>query len=276
MTALGIAGIALMGAGALLCVVAALGIIDFPSALARMHASTKAASLGVALIALGAGVAAGNAGLIGVGVLVAVFLFVTAPIAGHLLGRSAYLAGQSGRLWVDHLAGTEAAPLRVATEPRGFSSARWLGLVVVWMLIWRDVSPGTFAGGSLVATVVEIVTGRGGRPRRVHPVGFVRFGMHYLWMVLASNLTVAWEVLTPSNELIREAIVACPLRTRSPASALLIANAVTFAPGTQSVELSEEPMVLYVHLLHFTTVEALQAQVARLEDLVMAAFPEPA
>ena len=100
---MGVIGSLVMGAGVLLSVLAAWGILDFPTPLARMHAATKSASLGLALIALGAGIAAGSLALAGIGVLVAGFLFMTAPISGHLLGRSAYLAGQVRTLVHDDL-----------------------------------------------------------------------------------------------------------------------------------------------------------------------------
>ncbi len=90
-------GSVLMLAGTAFSVLAAWGILDFPSPIARMHAATKSASLGLALLAVGAGVAAGSWPLIGMGTLVGVFMFVTAPIAGHMIGRAAYLAGQAVR-----------------------------------------------------------------------------------------------------------------------------------------------------------------------------------
>ena len=73
-------GVIVMGAGILVSVLAAYGLIDFPTALSRMHASTKSASLGLALIVLGAGIAAESWELVGLAILVTAFLFVTAPI----------------------------------------------------------------------------------------------------------------------------------------------------------------------------------------------------
>lgn len=76
--------------GALLVLLAGVGVVRFPELYARMHAATKASTLGIGLI----GVAA--AGGIGDGhakALVAVaFIFLTAPSAAHLIGRAAYAA----------------------------------------------------------------------------------------------------------------------------------------------------------------------------------------
>jgi monovalent cation/proton antiporter MnhG/PhaG subunit len=270
-----VVGIVLVVTGTLVSVLAAWGIVDFPSSLARMHASSKSASLGLALIALGSGFAAGSWGLVGIGFLVSLFLFVTAPTAGHMLGRAALAAGHAGELIHDDLTGAGHQPLALAppTERR-FSVQRWATVVIVWMLLWRDVSFGTFVGGMLVGLLLESIRRRSEAPIRVAPVGMARFVVRYIVMVLSSNARVAWEVLTPSNELIKEAIVACPLRSTSIPANLLVANAVTFTPGTMSLELSGDPRILYVHVLHFTTPEAVRTSVSELEDLVLAAMPD--
>jgi multicomponent Na+:H+ antiporter subunit E len=267
-------GIVLISVGTLLAVLAAWGILSFPSALARMHASSKSASLGLSLISIGSGFAADSWGLVGIGTLIAVFLFVTAPTAGHMLGRAAYGSGQTGILVHDDLKDSPAVPL--VLEPpteRNFSTRRWATVVVVWMLLWRDVSFGTLVGGSVIGLLIEVARSRSDATARVDPVGMARFIFHYIWMVFVSNARVAWAVLAPRHQLIREAIVACPLRTDSLTVSLVVANTVTFTPGTLSVELTDDPRTLYVHVLQFTTAEQVRASVAQLEELVLGALP---
>ncbi len=269
-------GSAVIVVGVVLSVLAALGVLDFPSVMSRMHAATKSASLGLALIALGSGIAAESAALTGVAILVAVFLFITAPISGHMLGRAAYFAGQVGGLAHDDLASRTSPPLQVARpELRRFSVLRWVGLVLTWVLLWRDIGIGTIAGGALVAGSIEAIRRVNYRQRTVSPIGLTRFLIRYLGMVVASNIRVAWEVITPSNEQIREAIVAVPLTTNSVPAALLVANAISYTPGSLTVELTEEPLVLYVHVLHFISTEAVRADVARMERLAERALPAP-
>lgn len=269
------AGAVLMAAGTAFSVLAAWGILDFQTPLARMHAATKSASLGVALLAVGAGVAAESWPLTGVGFLVAVFMFVTAPITGHLVGRASYLAGQVDTLVHDDLAGTDPQPLRIGNPER--SSARplrWAALVLVWMLLWRDFSIGTFVGGALVATLVEVLRRSFAADTSSSLSGMVVFVVRYAGMVVQSNLRVAWEVITPRNERIREAIVAVPLQVGSLNAALLVANAVSFTPGSLAVELTEEPITLYVHVLHFSSTEEVVGTVRGLERLAARVFPD--
>ena len=277
MSALQVAGTVVMGSGALLTVLAAWGVVRFPSAPARMHAATKSASLGLALLAVGAAVGAASWPLAGIAALVAFFLFLTAPISGHLLGRAAILAGQGGTLVHDDLTGAAPEPLP-AGEGDGsrFSVVRWAGLTAAWMLLWRDVSPGTAVGGAIIALVIEAARSEIHRARKVSLRWLAVFLVRYAGWVVASNLRVAWEVLTPSNEDIREAIVAVPLRTRSVPAALLVANAISYTPGSLTVELGGDPPTLWVHVLHFTSVEQVRADVARLEDLVLRVLPQRA
>ena len=76
--------------GALLVLLAGVGVVRFPDLYARMHAATKASTLGIGLIGLAAagGIGGGHAKA-----LVAVaFIYLTAPSAAHLIGRAAYAA----------------------------------------------------------------------------------------------------------------------------------------------------------------------------------------
>lgn len=76
--------------GAVFALLAGIGVLRFRDVYARMHAATKAATLGVALVGLGAAIAVdggGSKALLGV-----VFIFITAPSAAHLVGRAAYRA----------------------------------------------------------------------------------------------------------------------------------------------------------------------------------------
>ena len=77
-------------AGSLFVLVAALGVIRLPDVLCRMHAATKAGAFGVGLLLLGLVVHAGDLATAVKAALVLACFYLTAPIAGHLLGRLAY------------------------------------------------------------------------------------------------------------------------------------------------------------------------------------------
>jgi len=73
--------------------VAGLGVLRMPDVLIRMHASTKAGTLGCGLILLGVAVDFGDVSTVSRAVAAIVFLLVTAPVAAHMIGRAAYRAG---------------------------------------------------------------------------------------------------------------------------------------------------------------------------------------
>ncbi len=99
--------VTLLSVGTLFTLLAALGALRMPDVFMRMQVATKAATLGVACVAMAAAVHFGDLATTARSVLIVLFLFLTAPVAAHTIGRAAYVAG--ARLWegtiVDELAG---------------------------------------------------------------------------------------------------------------------------------------------------------------------------
>ena len=84
--------------GAFFALVAAIGILRMPDLLMRMHAATKAGTLGAGLLLLAVAVSFGDSGVMVRALAAIVFLFLTAPVAAHVIGRAAYYAGRM-QLW---------------------------------------------------------------------------------------------------------------------------------------------------------------------------------
>lgn len=78
--------------GAILTLLAAVGVIRFPDVLARMHALTKASTLGFVLVAVGAAMGLRNANDATSALLAAGLQILTLPVAANLISRSTYLA----------------------------------------------------------------------------------------------------------------------------------------------------------------------------------------
>jgi len=77
-------------AGGFFLFVAGLGILRLPDVLIRMHASTKAGTLGVGLVFGAAAFYFRNTAETAIAGLTIVFLLVTAPVAAHAIARAAY------------------------------------------------------------------------------------------------------------------------------------------------------------------------------------------
>ncbi len=90
------------------------------------------------------------------------------------------------------------------------------------------------------------------------------FAVLYLVELVEANAVVAWEVLTPTHS-IRPGIVRVPTGARTDLEVAILANLISFTPGTLVIEVDEDPRALYVHALHLRTPEDVRRRVARLE-----------
>jgi len=100
----------LLGTGAVLLIIAAWGVITLPDALSRQHAATKAGTLALALVLLGAWLLMPSAEWGWRLALILGFLVATLPVASHLLARAAVVEA-------DLEAAVDNAPL-VGDDPR--------------------------------------------------------------------------------------------------------------------------------------------------------------
>ena len=85
-------GAALALAGSALTLLAAVGVVRFPDVLARMHALTKASTVGVALALLGGAVTLDHPNDVTTLLLAAALQLLTLPVAANLMSRSTYMA----------------------------------------------------------------------------------------------------------------------------------------------------------------------------------------
>jgi len=84
------AAAALLLAGSFFCLMAGIGILRMKDVFARMHAATKAGTLGLALICLAVMVEAASWAEVAEAFVVFLFMIVSAPIGAHLIGRAAF------------------------------------------------------------------------------------------------------------------------------------------------------------------------------------------
>jgi multicomponent Na+:H+ antiporter subunit G len=85
-------GPALALAGSVLTLLAAVGVVRFGDVLARMHALTKASTLGVVLVLVGGAVTLDHPNDVTSLLLAGALQILTMPVAANLLSRATYLA----------------------------------------------------------------------------------------------------------------------------------------------------------------------------------------
>jgi multicomponent Na+:H+ antiporter subunit G len=90
------AGIVLLTLGALVLLLAAAGLFVLRDALSRQHAATKAGSLGVVGIVLGAALIGGDWTWFWRALVIVAIVWVTMPVASHVLARAALRTQKTG------------------------------------------------------------------------------------------------------------------------------------------------------------------------------------
>lgn len=92
---------------AFLTLAAAVGLLRFPDALARLHAATKPQILGLMLLVIALALSVRSWSVLLLLIPVVVFQLLTAPIAAHMVGRAGY---RTGEFDPDTLVADELAP----------------------------------------------------------------------------------------------------------------------------------------------------------------------
>ncbi len=268
-----VAGILLI-AGALIMLLGTVGLLRFPDVFTRMHASTKAAVVGVILMTAAAAFEAGTVGGLLVLLLVVALLFLSGPLGMSLLARAAYhdpetpRSPQTREMEVEPPAPRQAgAP---ATGGAGPGLAVWL--LLVWVALFSSFGADVLVGGVVVATIITVAL-RSLAPRwpeaLLHPIDALRFAGHFLGQVAAATWDVLRTIVRSPADL-RPAVIAVPLEVRTRNEITMLMNAISFTPGTVAMELHNG--YLSVHVLDTDDPSDVIAEIKTMEGRIMAAF----
>lgn len=157
----------------------------------------------------------------------------------------------------------------------------FLGAFLMWSLLnwvpdWQHLIVGIF-----IAWFVAFMTG--GlfimQPRILkHPLRYWYFLIYYLpkflWECFKSNVDVAYRVLHPKLP-INPGIVKVKTSLKTDIALTFLANSITLAPGTMSVDIDKDNGILYVHWIDIkaTDVEsATKIVVGRFEKTLKKIF----
>ncbi|WP_321818562.1 MULTISPECIES: Na+/H+ antiporter subunit E [unclassified Paraburkholderia] len=141
----------------------------------------------------------------------------------------------------------------------------WLSVVllVCWVLLMNDVSPGNLLLGAVLGIVIAFCVGEG---LWLAPVRFGRpwlllrlFGRVLIDIVVA-NVEVALLVLGPTQRL-RPAFIEVPLDSTHEIALTALISIVSLSPGTLCAELSDDRTRLIVHVLDLADEAALVASI---------------
>jgi multicomponent Na+:H+ antiporter subunit G len=80
--------------GAVLALIAAIGVLRLPDLLTRMHAATKPQVLGTVLVMTGVALRLRDPGVVGILALIVLLQMATSVVSSHMVARASFRAGQ--------------------------------------------------------------------------------------------------------------------------------------------------------------------------------------
>lgn len=149
-----------------------------------------------------------------------------------------------------------------------------LWLTTLWLVLWRSTSPGAVVSGLVLAVALTWVVRRSDdhpERHRIRPLPLLRYLAHMAVAVVRSNVSLAREVLTPTDYT-RPGLLEVRLPPSSELVLTVIANSITLTPGTMTLALDPATSTLRIHVLHLRDVDAARAEVEDLHRLVSAAL----
>ena len=151
-------------------------------------------------------------------------------------------------------------------------------LVVLWLLLWDDISVANLTSGLLIGAAVlvfarlpSISRGDSDRVARVNVPMTIWFALFFLYKLVEANIRLAWEIVTPKNS-ISTGVIAVPLHTESKVAMLVVSSVITLTPGTLTIEVLGSPPVLYVNVLHLHDIDRVRRDLQQIEELSIRAF----
>ncbi len=133
-------------------------------------------------------------------------------------------------------------------------------LVVLWMMLWGQLTPLAAVTGAIVAVFVTKVfhlptAELSGRVNLWYGLVFVAV---FLAEVVRGAVTVAWQAVRPGET--SSGIIAVRLRTDADLIMTHVAVASSLIPGSLIVEADRERRILYLHVLGIRDADDAEAQ----------------
>jgi multicomponent Na+:H+ antiporter subunit E len=132
-----------------------------------------------------------------------------------------------------------------------------IGLIIMWMMLWEEISLLSVTSGIVVAVAVT-------RLFYLPPVELagrmnlwwsLRYLVYFLWQVSVASFQVSWVAIRPGRPA-SPAIIAVPLRTHSDFIITMTGMTISLIPGSLVVDVDRFGSTLYLHVLDTPTDEA--------------------
>lgn len=148
-----------------------------------------------------------------------------------------------------------------------------VGLVVLWMMLWREASLLSLVSGIIVSIVMMrvfylppvMLAGR------FNPWHALRYLAYFLWHVAVASFQVAWLAVRP-GPVPMTSIIAVKLTTKSDFILTLVGLTISLIPGSLVAEVDRFGSTLYLHVLNTPSQKAItqmRHDVATIEKLLI-------
>lgn len=126
-----------------------------------------------------------------------------------------------------------------------------LWLIVVWVLLWGELTWANVLGGLAVGVAVSVVfpLPAMGISIRVRPWHLLRLVWYFLHSLVLASFLVAWQALWPRTEL-HGAVIGVRLRNPADLYLTVTAELSTLVPGSLVIEAQRITGMLYLHVLN--------------------------
>ncbi|MFV0433205.1 MAG: Na+/H+ antiporter subunit E [Leucobacter sp.] len=150
-----------------------------------------------------------------------------------------------------------------------------IGLVLMWMAFWQEISWMTLISGVIASVVamrifylppVELAG-------RFNPWWALRYLCFFLWNLAVASAQVAWLALRPGPPP-STAIIEVRLRTHSDFLITMVGLTISLIPGSLVVEIDRFGSTLYLHVLNAPTqkyIRQMRHQTQHIEELLIRA-----
>lgn len=153
-------------------------------------------------------------------------------------------------------------------------------LILVWMLLWGEVSAANAVSGLAIALVITVLLPLPPVPveGRLHPLSLVRLIGYVAYSLVLSSVQVAWLAVRPGPPPLT-AVLRAHLNLKSDLVLALSVNIMNLIPGSIVLEIDQNRRMIYAHVIDVGSergVNRFYQQVATVERLMIATFEREA
>jgi multicomponent Na+:H+ antiporter subunit E len=152
---------------------------------------------------------------------------------------------------------------------------RSVALLFIWLALWGEISVANVGSGVIVVALVNwLFVEDLASTYRIRIWAALRLLVFVARSLVVSSGRVVLAVLAPNSKRTASSIQHIQLQSGSSFVGAIVANAITLTPGTMSIELDSEVMVLSIHVLGEVQPDTFKQEVLDLEQRVLNAVSE--